>query len=177
MRSMRTAGVAVAIMTTAASCAVDQALPPPKCEGGSAALIVAQSVPTAMQIPCLDRLPDGWSVASVSVNQERSGVRLASDRAGDNAATLHLVAECDTSAAVSAPSDLSEAERYDQIDRLEPFRASRFYIFAGGCVSWTFDFDRDTSATESVAIGDALQLRSRQVLNDSIRETFIDEEI
>ena len=44
-------------------------------------------------------------------------------------------------------------------------------------MSWSFDFDDDASATESVAIGETLGLVSREALNDSLRETFIDEEI
>lgn len=162
----------------AVGCGVEEALPAPRCSDGGSTLIAAQSVPTATQIPCLDRLPDGWLVASVSINQDRTIVRLDSDRAGDNAATLQLEADCDVSHAVSAPSELPDADRYDQIDRLEPgFRANRYYVFPGGCVWWSFVFDDGASATESVAIGEVLTLISRKVYNDGLRETFIDEEI
>jgi hypothetical protein len=161
-----------------AACAVEQAIPAPSCVDGGSALIAAQSVPTASQIPCLEPLPDGWLVVSVSVNQDRTIVRLDSDRAGDDAATLRLEASCDVSGAVSESSEFLGVARYDQIDRLEPgFRASRYYVFPGGCVWWSFDFDDDASATESVAIGDTLALISRETFNDNIRETFIDEEI
>lgn len=169
--------VAVVVLGASAACAVEEALPPSDCEDGGSVLIAAQSVATATQIPCLGRLPDGWSVTGVSVNQDRSIVRFDSDRAGDDAASLRFVTDCDTSGAVSAPSDQHGADRFDRIDRLEPFRASRFYVFPGGCVSWSFDFDSGASATESVAIGEALQLVSRQAVNDDIRETFIDEEL
>ena len=40
-----------------------------------------------------------------------------------------------------------------------------------------FDFDEGASATESVAIGETLELTSRDALNESLRETFIDEDI
>lgn len=168
----------VALAPVVGACAVEQALPTPSCTDGGSVLIAAQSVPTASQIVCLDRLPDGWEVGSVSVNQDGTIVRLDSDRAGDDAATLRLQADCDVSDAVSMPSELTAAARYDQIDRLEPgFRASRYYVFPGGCVSWTFDFDDGASATESVAIGDALTLVSRRSFNDSFRDTFVDEDI
>ena len=166
------------LLGSAGACAVEEVLPAPRCDDGGSALIVAQSVPSATQIPCLERLPDGWAVASVTVGETGTVVRLDSDRAGDTAATLRFDAECDVSRAVTAPSELDAATRYDQIDRLEPgFRASRYYVFPGGCVSWEFDFDNDASATESVAIGDTLSLISRQLFNDNLRETFIDEEI
>ncbi len=178
MKRARGVVVTAALVLLVGACSVEQALPAPSCADGSSALIAAQSVSTASQIPCLEQLPNGWQVASVKVDQHGTVVRLDSDRAGDNAATLRLEAGCDISGAVSSPSELPAAARYDQIDRLEPgFRASRFYVFPGGCVSWTFDFDKGASATESVAIGDTLTLVSRESLNDNIRETFIDEDI
>ena len=48
---------------------------------------------------------------------------------------------------------------------------------AGGCVSWHFDFDSGTSATQAVAVGESLLLVSRVDLNESIRREFLDEEL
>jgi hypothetical protein len=159
-------------------CSVEQTLPPPSCETGGSGLIVAQSVPSATQIPCLTGMPAGWSVSTVKVNEHHSVVTLDSDRAGDGAAVLRFEDACDVSDAVSAPSELPLAERYDAIEQVRPsFRAQRFYVFEGGCVYWAFDFDAGVSATESVAIGDALALVSRADLQRSISETFLDEEI
>jgi hypothetical protein len=175
------AGCLVAAMTAAvvaAACAADEVMPAPSCSDGGSSLIAAQSVPGATQIPCFDPLPDGWVVASVSVDQDRTTVRFDSDRAGDNAAILEFARACDVSGAVKAPSDLYPASRFDDIERLVPgFRARRHYTFPGGCVSWSFDFDDGVTATESVAIGDALVLISRESLNDSVRDFFIDEEL
>jgi hypothetical protein len=168
----------VLAVVPAAACSVEETLPPPDCEDGGSGLIVAQSVPTATQIPCFQDLPAGWSFASVLVNEQHSVVTLDSDRVGEGAAVLRLDDTCDVSNAVAAPTDQTAAERYDEIERLEPgLRANQYYVFPGGCVWWTFDFDSGTSATEAVAVGDALVLVSRAELNASIRETFIDEEI
>lgn len=162
----------------AGACSLEEALPAPTCDGGGTVLIAAQAVPTASQIPCLERLPDGWTVAAVIVDQDQMIVRLDSDRAGEHAATLRLDMECDVTGAVTAPSEIPAATRYDEVDRLEPgFRASRYYQFEGGCAWWTFDFDDGASATESVAIGETLTLISRQAFNDSFRDTFVDEDI
>lgn len=168
----------VGVGLSAAGCSIDEAMPPPRCEGNSSGLIVAQSVPTASMVPCLLRLPDGWTIASVSVDQERTVVRLDSDRAGEGAAVLRLVAACDASDAVPVPTDQPGASRFDEIERLEPgFRARRYYLFDGGCVTWSFDFDSGVLSTESVAVGDALLLVSRDEINESIRESFVDEEL
>ena len=159
-------------------CSVEQTLPAPYCDRSGSGVIVAQSVPTANQVPCLTDLPEGWSVATVRVNEHRSVITMDSDRAGDGAAVLRFDHLCDVSGAVPVPSELPLAERYDAIEQVRPsFRAERFYVFEGGCVYWTFAFDEGVSATDSVAIGDALALVSRVELQRSISDSFLDEEI
>ena len=139
---------------------------------------MAQSVPSAEFVPCLDSLPDGWTVAAVSIDQDGTVVRLDSDRAGPGAAELRYAETCDVHEAVAVPSDIDGAARFDRPERLEPgFREQRFYVFAGGCVWWEFDFADDASATLSIGLGDGLELFSRAALNESIRESFIDEEL
>ena len=190
------AAVGLATLLVPVSCSVQQTLPPPTCFSGGTHLIVAQSVRSASQIPCLLDLPTGWTVATVQVNEHHSVVTLDSDRAGEGAAVLRLEEACDVTDAVLAPSDLialeeadlgleidpdappNRVERFDLIEQVQPsFRAERFYVFPGGCVSWTFDFDEGASATESLSIGNALVLTSRQVLQEGVREGFVDEEI
>ena len=170
------AAVLVAVGFT--GCSVEQTLPPPHCEQSGSGLIVAQSVPTASQLPCLTDLPAGWSFATVRINEHHSTITMDSDRAGEGAAVLRFEDSCDVSGAASVPSELPPAERYDAIEQVRPsFRAERFYVFEGGCVFWTFDFDKGVSATESVAIGDGLALVSRAELQQSVSESFLDEEI
>ena len=173
------AAVALCVAAPAvAACSVENTLPPPYCFEEGSGLIVAQSVPSASQIPCFGDLPAGWNFSTVLVNEERTVVTLDSDRVGDGAAVLRLEESCDTTGAVASPSDQPAADRYDMIERLRPgLRAEQFYVFPGGCVSWTFDFDSGTSATEAVAVDDALVLVSRVDLNEAVRESFIDEEI
>lgn len=172
------AALAACVLLVAAGCSVEQTLPPPWCDSGGSSLIVAQSVRSASQIPCLLELPAGWGIDTVQINEEHSVMTFDSDRAGAGAAVLRLEQACDVSEAVSAPSDLPAAERFESVERVAPsFRAERYYVFPGGCVSWTFDFDEGTSATESVSIGSSLVLFPRQTLQDNISETFVDEEL
>ena len=168
--------IVVALLTS--TCSVQQTVGAPSCARGASALIVVQSVPTASQIPCLDPLPDGWEVATVNVNQDRTVITLDSDRAGDSAAILRFEERCDITEAVQAPSDVPAADRYDSITSAAPsFEGARYYVFPGGCVWWAFDFDSGTSATEAIAVAGALVLVSRDDFNAIIRESFIDEEI
>lgn len=166
------------LLLATASCSVEETLPPPWCEGSGSVFIVAQSVPSAALVPCLEALPDGWSIASVRVTQGGSAVVLDSDRAGDNAAELLFESSCDVSVGVTSPSEQADAQRFDNIEQLSPrFRSQRHYVFDGGCVSWFFDLDDGVSATESVAIGERLRLVSRRSLNDQLSQTFIDEDL
>lgn len=176
--ALATTAAAFACAAVLGGCAVEEVLPAPSCEQGASALIAAQSVPGASRVPCLDRLPDGWTVATVRIDEGGTTVQLDSDRAGTRAAELRYREACDVSDAVPAPTDLPPADRFDEIDQVTPrFRGARYYVFPGGCVWWRFDFDEGVTATETVAIGGVLQLWSRSDLNESIHETFIDEDV
>ena len=170
--------VLIALLVSTMACSVEEALPAPDCVEGGSTLIVAQSVPSAELVPCLDSLPDGWTVDAVSIDQDGTIIRFDSDRAGSGAAELRFAETCDVDDAVPRPSDIDGAVRFDRPERLEPgFREQRFYVFAGGCIWWEFDFDDGASSTLSIGLGDRLELWSRAALNESIRETFIDEEL
>lgn len=170
--------VSLAVVATAAvACSVEERLTAPYCDGGDTIVIVAQSVPTADLVPCLNPLPTGWDVATVSIDQAGTVIRLDSDRAGTHAAVLRFGQTCEVGAAVDAPSDQTDAERFEFIERIEPgLRAERYYTFTGGCVWWTFDFDDDTPAALAIELGDTLTLITRQSLIDSVSEGFIEED-
>lgn len=170
-------GVLSIALLVATACSAEQVMDAPGCDGGST-LVVAQSVPTAGLVPCFEPLPNGWSFTTVTVNQDGTTVHLDSDRAGDDAATLRYSDSCELGAAVRVPSDFEGAERFDEIEQLQPsFRARVHYRFEGGCITWTFDFDSDASATESIALEDSLAVVGRDELNDMLRVSFIDEEL
>ena len=44
--------------------------------------LMAQSVPSASLVPCVQLLPAGWTVAQVTVNNGRSVITVDHDRAG-----------------------------------------------------------------------------------------------
>ena len=159
-------------------CSVDEAMPPPDCLTGGAAIHAAQSVPSAQLVPCFETIPAGWEVDSVTIDQDGTVVRFDSDRAGVDAAIFHYHASCDRRGALSEPSEIRGANRYDLIESVAPnFRATRFYEFDGGCMWWEFDFDTGATAALSIELGATLSVVSRDELNDSIREFFIDEDL
>jgi tRNA A-37 threonylcarbamoyl transferase component Bud32/membrane-associated phospholipid phosphatase len=98
--------------------------------------LMAQSVPSASLVPCVQLMPVGWEVAAVAVNNGRSLITLDHDRAGKAAVVVRLTAACDLTGATEVTSEHPGARRYLRIDRDGPlFEATRLYTFPGGCVS------------------------------------------
>jgi tRNA A-37 threonylcarbamoyl transferase component Bud32 len=118
--------------------------------------LMAQSVPSASLIPCLQFASVDWTVAKVAVNNGRSVITLDHDRAGKAAMVVRLSASCDLAGATEVTSEQSGARRYLRVDRNSTeFSATRAYTFPGGCVTQRFRGAgpsalrlRDTASTE-----------------------------
>ncbi|HEX2187053.1 MAG TPA: phosphatase PAP2 family protein, partial [Chloroflexota bacterium] len=118
--------------------------------------LMAQSVPSASLIPCLQLVPVDWKVAEVAVNNGRSVITLDHDRGGRAAMVVRLTASCDLAGATEVTSEQSGARRYVRVDRNSTeFSATRAYTFLGGCVTQRFSAAgpsalrlRDTASTE-----------------------------
>jgi len=173
---VRRAGILIAVAALlAAACAAQDSLTLPDCSGEGPVLIMAQSVPTASQIPCLNGLPEGWSFAHGDISESGSAFIFDSDRAGDDAAVLSFGDSCDVGDAIRFEHSWPDIEGYDRNIAVDPsFRAERSYVFDGGCVRWSFDFDQDVSGTLTVEIDDRLQFVSRVDYEAILDETFMD---
>jgi tRNA A-37 threonylcarbamoyl transferase component Bud32/membrane-associated phospholipid phosphatase len=99
--------------------------------------LMAQSVPSASLVPCLQVIPVDWSVAEVAVNNGRSVITLDHDRGGKAALVVRLTASCDRdlAGAKEVASEQRGARRYY---RTAPGFSTRFYVFPGGCVTQRF---------------------------------------
>jgi hypothetical protein len=98
--------------------------------------LMAQSVPSASQVPCVRELPTGWLIAQVAVNSGRSVITLNHDRAGPGAIVAELTASCDLGGAAEVGSDQPGMRRYERTERSAPqFSATRFDVFPGGCLT------------------------------------------
>jgi membrane-associated phospholipid phosphatase/tRNA A-37 threonylcarbamoyl transferase component Bud32 len=101
--------------------------------------LMAQSVPSASLVPCVQLMPVGWSVAEVAVNNGRSLITLNHDRAGKRALVVRLTSSCDLTGTVEVTSEQPGARRYLRIERNNAeFSATRAYVFPGGCVTARF---------------------------------------
>src|SRR5215207_7061772 len=95
--------------------------------------LIAQSVPSASLVPCVQLLPVGWSVAEVAVNNGRSVITLDHDRGGRAAMVVRLTASCDRAGAREVSSEQRGASRWYRARD-----ATRIYVFPGGCVTQRF---------------------------------------
>jgi len=95
--------------------------------------LMAQSVPSASLVPCVQLLPVGWTVADVAVNNGRSVITLDHDRGGRATLVVRLTAACDLAGAREVSSEQRGASRWYRARD-----ATRFYVFPGGCVTQRF---------------------------------------
>ena len=105
-----------------------------RCEPHEPLLLMAQSVPTAELVPCVEILPAGWTLGDVVVANDRSSFTLTRDRGG--VLVTELTASCDLAGAVELTSERPGARRYLRIERNATGVAmTRAYTFPGGCVT------------------------------------------
>jgi hypothetical protein len=129
----------------------------------------AQSLPSASLVPCIRSLPAGWSVAGVDVNNGRSVLTLNHDRAGGAAMVVRLGASCDMGRATRVPSNQPGVRRFMRIERLRSrFAATRFDVFAGGCVSTRMTAPAEYQADLTAGVPRILGFTSRQTLQQAL---------
>ena len=101
--------------------------------------LMAQSVPSASLIPCLQLVAVDWKVAEVAVNNGRSVITMDHDRGGRAAMVVRLTASCDLAGTTEVTSEQPGARRYLRVDpNSTEFSATRAYTFPGGCVTHRF---------------------------------------
>ena len=94
--------------------------------------LMAQSVPSASLIPCLQLVPVDWTVAEVAVNNGRSVITLDHDRGGRAAMVVRLSAACDLAGATEVTS-----EQRGQPAGIGPRQHPRLQV-PRGCVTQRF---------------------------------------
>jgi hypothetical protein len=115
----------------------------PRCDTGDLTVLMAQAVPEATRVPCIGALPVGWSPGGADIERGRGRFRLETEGSGQHAmvvVTLRPAGACDVRDAAPVPSDEAGTERYERPRQVEPaVRTTRYYLFAGGCVTYDID--------------------------------------
>jgi hypothetical protein len=139
--SCAAAGAAVAVLLGTAACGPsvrDVTAPVCSATRPEGLMLVAESVPTASQIPCIVSYPAGWKVGQVEVRNGRTSFRLDAPSFGLHALVVTLRDTCDLAGATLALSDEPGIERYDGLPSAGGDRLVRMYTFTGGCVTYEF---------------------------------------
>jgi len=145
---------------------------PPECRPGHSTILAAQAVPSAALLPCVAALPSGWRVGGADIGSGRARFWLDSDQAGPHAATIALTAACDTSGARQILSDRPGMRRFERPLSLVPrFSGVRFYTFAGGCVTYQFEFPPGVSPVLAGAVDTAVAFVPRSSLVRYVQQT------
>ncbi len=167
MRSRRLSPAVALAAALSAGCAAPASLGTDElaCRAGddgdpaSGVVLMAQAVPSASWLPCLDAVPLGWRLAGVQVRDGSGAFWLDSDRDGVRAIEARLTASCDTRDATEIPSDREGLRRLEQVTQVHPqYVGTRFYVFDGGCLAMVFQLSGDyraeplAVATESIDV-------------------------
>ena len=136
--------------------------------------LVAQAVPSATLIPCIERLNTGWTYGGSEVRSGFVRFWLDSDRVGDRALDVTMTRACNVAGDTPLPSDTDvEGPRlYQEATGSHPGVTVRHLVFRGGCVTVRYPFV-EQSAPEIFAEAEGLlgfHLRSEHV-NAIRRET------
>jgi hypothetical protein len=152
----------------------------PYCEyhgdpGTQFVVLMAQAVPSATQLPCIELLPPGWTVSDVFVRNDRARFTLNSDRVGMRAVQVVLERTCQLGGAkvTRVPSDEPGTRRYERIGEVRPgvgFTGTRFYLFQGGCVSYQFQFNGEERARPIGEVTLSLSFVTREAMRGHIEE-------
>ena len=167
-RARLAAGLAAVLLATAATltgCAAfsDTA---PGCSQPLRLAIVAQSLPSASYLPCIRRLPQGWSTSGFRAAPGGTSFVLSSDRSpGVAGVRVRLTAACRPGHASPSPPRAPGAVTYTRLTSITPrFAGSLYDVFPGGCVSYSFDFALGSQISLMEQFEQAVGLYPRQQL-------------
>jgi hypothetical protein len=136
-------------------------------------LLLAQSVPSATELPCVSDFPAGWTFGGSDISSGLSRFWLDSDRGGIHAVEVSLRQSCDTTGAVEErpASDEAGMQVFVRPDSLKPsFTGARFLLFDGGCIGYTFRFASNASSTLAIEAIEALSVVPRATIVADVRK-------
>jgi hypothetical protein len=130
-------------------------------------VLLAQAVPSATELPCVAEFPAGWTFGGSDISSGNGTFWLDSDRGGMHAVEISLRRSCDTAGAVEERPAPDEAGTrvFVRPDSLTPaFTGTRFLLFEGGCIGYTFRFSSGASSSLAIEAIEALSLLPRATI-------------
>lgn len=147
----------------------------PDCEPSGELVTIAQAVPSARFVPCIETFPIGWAFGEMELRDGRARFSLRNDRLGRQAVRVTLAATCDTSGSTEVPASGEAIRRSVRVDELGTHsRGAWLHEFEGGCVSYEFAVPRgryDFEAFEA-ELDTALDFISRAALAREVERRY-----
>jgi hypothetical protein len=146
----------------------------PTCGTDEVMILMAQAVPAASAVPCIDGLPAGWVVGGATVRNADAHFWIDSDRVGERAVdvTLAPAARCTGDIGNEVPSEVPGMRRFEQREQQSPLlRHTRTYLSDGACVTYRFAFDGEVTASAMSALDLALGFQPRSELVAEVDRT------
>ena len=133
--------------------------------------LMAQSVPSASLVPCVESRLPGWTVTDVAVNDGRSVITLDHDRAGASAVVVRMAAACDPAGAVETPAPEPGVRRSGRVERLAgEFSATWYDQFPGGCVTYRLHSTTDPTGKFANEAPQVLGFTTREQLRRALSQ-------
>lgn len=142
----------------------------PRCSSIERVALVAQSVPTTSYVPCLGRLPAGWSSGRLDVHDGGTEFTLHSDRSAAHPVEVALAPTCRPGTATPLAARTPGGRTYLRLAGIDPrFAGTMYDVFPGGCVTYRFDFPRGAHIALIAELQSAVKFLSRQELRLALR--------
>ncbi|MGY1801863.1 hypothetical protein ACI78T_01125 [Blastococcus sp. SYSU D00922] len=134
-------------------------------------VLMAQAVPSATWVPCLEGMPLGWHFSDMDVDRGSGRFWLDSDRDGLHAIEVRLNRSCSTRGATEIPSDRPEMRRLERVSQVTPmYVGRRYYLFEGGCITVLFRLSGENRGEPFAVATQGLGAVARDDLRAMVRE-------
>ena len=146
MRRRMTIPMVIAVAAAVSACGAPENAQP-TCRSEPPTLLMAESVPSASLIPCIDALPAGWTFQTFEADESHAAFSLE-QQDGDGVLDVELVAFCSVSGDGVPVEGFPTARRY----RAEGNGGTSLAwtaTFPGGCSRTTLTFTAPPSHTET----------------------------
>lgn len=142
----------------------------PRCWSVERVGLVAQSVPSSTYVPCIRELPAGWRTDELVVRNGLTSFELISDRAAGHPARAEFQRSCRPAGGTPVPPRTVGGRTYLALRTISPRFSGRMYdVFPGGCVTYTFDFQRGPHIALMAELSSAVGFIPRAELSNSLR--------
>ena len=137
-------------------------------------VLMAQAVPSASRVPCIEVVPSSWRRGPVDVRDGRASFTFTSSSVegpGDAVLSVVLTGGCGVDGATEVPSDEPGAKRFERVREVaDGYEGERYYVFPGGCTTLDFSLPREGQVQQVGEASLAVGFVSRQALRDGVEE-------